>query len=159
MNRIDTATATTPALLAFFNEHTTGAPVKRFADRATAVKRVDALLAALAPSPMTAMVAAVTKDTKPAKAKAPAQKTAKVTKTAKAPKSAKAPTLHPKTRFSADGIITIVAKGNPKKGTAADRYELYRTGMTVAAYIAAGGQRRDVVWDSAPARAWISVKG
>jgi hypothetical protein len=29
--------------------------------------------------------------------------------------------------------------------------------MTVAAYIAAGGQRRDVVWDQK--MGWISVKG
>lgn len=50
--------------------------------------------------------------------------------------------------FTEDAVITIVHKGeNPKRGTAADRYDLYRNGMTVAAYIAAGGQRRDVVWD------------
>jgi len=50
--------------------------------------------------------------------------------------------------FTEDAIITVVHKGdNPKRGTAADRYALYRNGMTVAAYIAAGGQRRDVVWD------------
>ena len=58
--------------------------------------------------------------------------------------------------FTEDAIITVVHKGDsPKRGTAADRYALYRNGMTVAAYIAAGGQRRDVVWDQK--MGWITV--
>jgi hypothetical protein len=63
-----------------------------------------------------------------------------------------------KALFTEDSVITLkVAKGeNPKRGTAADRFDLYRSGMTVKAYIAAGGQRRDVVWDQH--QAWISVK-
>jgi len=59
--------------------------------------------------------------------------------------------------FGVDDVITVVHKGeNPKRGTAAERYDLYKSGMTVAAYIAAGGQRRDVVWDQK--MGWITVK-
>ena len=86
---------------------------------------------------------------------APAKPAAKPTKSAAAAKP-KAPTGG-RASFGVDDVITVVHKGeNPKRGTAAERYDLYKSGMTVAAYIAAGGQRRDVVWDQK--MGWITVR-
>lgn len=86
---------------------------------------------------------------------------AKAAPTPRKPKAASgAPTKPGRGRalFTADGVITVKHKGeNPKRAEAATRFDLYRTGMTVAAYIEAGGQRRDVVWDMA--QGWITVKG
>lgn len=105
-----------------------------------------------APTAMDQMVATV--------AAKPAEKRRAPTKVAAAP-AKKTPTKKPSgsaPRISEDSVITILHKGeNPKRGTAAERYALYRTGMTVAAYIAAGGQRRDVLWDSKCG--WIKVGG
>lgn len=84
-------------------------------------------------------------------AKKPAKTPAKMPKVAAKPGRGRA-------LFTADGIITVKHKGeNPKRAEAATRFDLYRTGMTVAAYIEAGGQRRDVVWDVS--KGWVSVKG
>lgn len=80
-------------------------------------------------------------------ASAPAKKSAAKKPAAPAKKPAKKPSGERAPRFTLDGRITVLVKGNPKHGTAAARYDLYRNGMTVAAYIAASGQRRDVVWD------------
>lgn len=174
------STATGPQLVAFYNAHPSTAlkPIKKFVDRATAIERVTRLLKAdagsaapapksepkltmnimtgklsvkrAAPTAMQQMAATIVKDKAPAKS-APAKKT-------KAAKPAKAPSAGGKRLFTEAGIITVLHKGeNPKRGTAAERYALYRNGMTVAAYIAAGGQRRDVVWDQH--QGWISVKG
>lgn len=109
------------------------------------------------PSAMGAIAKTVVKaDPKPATAKsAPAKKAPAAKKPAARGASASA---GGRRLFTEDGVITIVHKGeNPKRGTAADRYDLYRSGMTVKAYIAAGGQRRDVVWDFR--KGWITVKG
>lgn len=46
-----------------------------------------------------------------------------------------------------DRIIVVLVKGNPKKGKRAARFNLYRHGMTVREYLAAGGKQRDLVWD------------
>lgn len=55
-------------------------------------------------------------------------------------------------------VIRIHAKGNPKKGTAAVRYNHYKDGMTVKDYIDAVGDRkqalRDMAWDRK--QGWIS---
>ena len=50
-----------------------------------------------------------------------------------------------------DAIITVLAEKNPKRnGTLAyDRFELYRTGMTVGDYVNAGGRTGDVNYDEA----------
>ena len=47
--------------------------------------------------------------------------------------------------------ITLLVETNPKReGSAAHgRFGLYKTGMTVAAFLAAGGTRSDLRWDSA----------
>ena len=48
-----------------------------------------------------------------------------------------------------DHVITLLVTDNPRKpGTgAAIRFALYRTGMTVAEYVAAGGQRSNIATD------------
>lgn len=103
-------------------------------------------------SPMGAIVKAVTAKPKKAPAKKPAAK--KTTK----PKARRATSNGERAApLSGDAKITLVHKGeNPKRAAAAERFGLYRTGMTVDAYIAAGGQRRDVVWDAK--QGWITVK-
>jgi hypothetical protein len=157
--KIEVAAASMAELVAFYNDRT-GKSIKKFETRAKGVERVTALLKAVddiapppydGPSALGQIAKSVVKPTpkKPAAKKAPAQ--------------AKKPTVAAKpgrgrALFSEDGVITVKHKGdNPKRGTAADRYDLYRTGMTVSAYIAAGGQRRDVVWDQH--QGWITVKG
>lgn len=54
-------------------------------------------------------------------------------------------------RANKKAIITVIVSDNPKrKNTLAfDRYALYRTGMTVAEYVAAGGRTGDVLYDAA----------
>lgn len=54
-------------------------------------------------------------------------------------------------RANKKAIITVVAENNPKrKNTLAfDRFALYRSGMTVAEYIAVGGRTGDVLYDAA----------
>jgi hypothetical protein len=61
-------------------------------------------------------------------------------------------------RFPAELVITVVAPANPKRRAAAVRFALYRSGMTVAAYVKAVKARRlpggaaiayrDLAWDS-----------
>jgi hypothetical protein len=60
-------------------------------------------------------------------------------------------------KYGDDYIITVLAPENPKQGTAAPRFALYRTGMTVSEYMALGGLRTDVNWDSRPQNSWIKV--
>lgn len=43
--------------------------------------------------------------------------------------------------------IKVLVKENPKRAAAATRFALYKNGMTVDEYIAAGGTRADVNWD------------
>lgn len=103
----------------------------------------------------------MSEDVKPKKNPAPAKKAAekpaakKAAKKAAAKKAAKkAEATEPGTRGRAPNISgdakikLLVEKGaNPKRGTAAERFALYKNGMTVDEYIAAGGKRADVNWD------------
>jgi len=52
-------------------------------------------------------------------------------------------------RYNQNSIITVVATSNPKrKGTLTyTRFELYKTGMTIADYIKAGGRTGDINYD------------
>lgn len=109
-------------LVELFNKYS-DKPVKKFADRATALKRTAAILP---------------KKSEP-KNRAPkgeAQKEAMAANRARK--------------------ITILVEGNPKRGSAAVRYALYKNGMTVGKYIELGGQLRDVTWDAK--QGWISVE-
>lgn len=63
-----------------------------------------------------------------------------------------------KVKYSDSAVITVLIDKNPKRGTAAVRFNLYRTGMTVGEYILAGGLRTDVNWDSNPRNGWIRVE-
>lgn len=133
------ASTSTKDLVVYYNMNSGKKPIKKFVDRPTAVARVTALLEAAKPSPMKTIVATVT-----SKKTAPAKKPA-------APVG--------RALFTDAAVITIVHKGdNPKRGPAAERYALYRDGMTVAEYIARGGTRRDVVWDAFH-QGWIKVTG
>ena len=114
------------ALVALYNEYA-AKPVKKFADKATAVKRTLEIL--------------------------PVAEVKASKKTAKAEKSEPSATgrvaaLHART-------ITVLAESNPKRGESAERFALYRDGMTVGEYLAAGGVSKDVNWDAA--RGYISV--
>lgn len=43
--------------------------------------------------------------------------------------------------------ITLLVTENPKRGKSTHRYAIYQTGMTVDAYLAAGGRRANIAWD------------
>ncbi len=53
-------------------------------------------------------------------------------------------------RFAETGVIKILIRGNPKRRNSIsfDMYSLYKDGMTVKEYLAAGGRRRDLNWDT-----------
>jgi len=118
----DLSNLSTKELVELFNKYS-DKPVKKFADRATALKRTAAVLP---------------KKSEP-KNKAP--KGEKQAETMAANRARK---------------ITILVEGNPKRGTAAERYNLYKNGMTVGKYIELGGQLRDVTWDAK--KGWISAE-
>ena len=170
------ADATTADLVATYNA-LTGKSIKKFSSRAAGEAQVsNAILAAqdadahtgvpkhqraVARTPAELQDKAKTRTTstgatvvvKPASAQEIKRTAAKARKAAakkspvrKTPGSAK---------FTGSAKITVLEKTNPKRGTAAKRYALYRDGMTVDAYIGKGGQRRDVVWDLG--QGWIRV--
>lgn len=64
-----------------------------------------------------------------------------------APKAEKSEALGRKATFKDDMKITILVEGNPKRAGAAARFALYKKGMTVAEYLAAGGTMADIRWD------------
>lgn len=117
------------ALVARFNECAPAEKqVKKFRDKATAIKRVSEVCG---------------KKATPSKAEKPATKRTMA-------------------QFHAERVaekrslkITVLVEGNPKRGTAAQRFSLYKNGMTVGKYIERGGQLRDVTWDAK--QGWISV--
>lgn len=58
-----------------------------------------------------------------------------------------------------DTPLTLNVEQNPKRpGTEShERFELYRRARTVGDYIAAGGRRADILWDSDPRRGFITL--
>ena len=64
---------------------------------------------------------------------------------------------HPWEEFAGDATIVVLAKSNPKKAgsKAFQRFELYRTGMSVAEFRTAGGMRRVLLRDVK--HGWVSV--
>jgi hypothetical protein len=66
-------------------------------------------------------------------------------------------TVGARNKYPDDWVITVNVQENPKRADAARRFGLYRTGMTVGEYLAAGGLRTDINWDSNPRNNWISV--
>lgn len=118
----DLSNLSTKELVELFNKYS-DKPVKKFADRATALKRTAAVLP---------------KKSEP-KNKAPKGEAQAETMAANRARK-----------------ITILVEGNPKRGTAAERYNLYKNNMTVGKYIELGGQLRDVTWDCR--QGWISAE-
>ncbi len=49
--------------------------------------------------------------------------------------------------FTLDMKIKVLAEKNPKRADAAKRFDLYKNGMSIGDYIAAGGTMADVRWD------------
>ena len=103
-------------LVALFNKYS-DKPVKKFADRATALKRVAAIL--------------------PVKSEPKAKKVEGVAGEAAIAKK----------EANRARKITVLISQNPKRGAAAARFALYRTGMSVKQFIALGGKFRDIAWD------------
>lgn len=118
----DLSNLSSKELVELFNKYS-DKPVKKFADRATALKRTAAVLP---------------KKSEP-KNKAPKGEAQAETMAANRARK-----------------ITILVEGNPKRGTAAERYNLYKNNMTVGKYIELGGQLRDVTWDVK--QGWISAE-
>lgn len=118
----DLSNLSTKELVELFNKYS-DKPVKKFADRATALKRTAAVLP---------------KKSEP-KNKAPKGEAQAETMAANRARK-----------------ITILVEGNPKRGTAAERYNLYKNNITVGKYIELGGQLRDVTWDAK--MGWISAE-
>jgi hypothetical protein len=87
-----------------------------------------------------------------AEAKAAPAKSTK--KTAPAPVEKAGPGR--KSALSDSMKITVLVKENPKRAKAAERFALYKNGMTIGDYVAAGGTLADVRWDVR--QEFISVK-
>jgi hypothetical protein len=111
----------------------------------------------MATAKKTTVKAAAKKAGKPAAkaAAAPAKKAGKPAAKAAAPAEATPGKRGRAAKFSDDAKIKVVVEGNPKRGTAAKRFELYKTSKTVGDYLAAGGLKADVNWDAG--KGWITV--
>lgn len=55
-------------------------------------------------------------------------------------------------------VIRFLKPGHQKKGASAERYKFYRDGMTVAEFLAAGGWREDIRFDSNVKRQHIRLE-
>ena len=55
----------------------------------------------------------------------------------------------PSAKAPGDGVIKVLSSENPKRSTSAagKRFDLYKPGMTVDKFLAAGGLRADISWD------------
>lgn len=83
-------------------------------------------------------------------------------KTAKEPKTQPqpaAPARKPGKKFADGDVITAIAT-NYKRPTsdAFRRYALYREGMTVGEFLAAGGKWADILWDARESNRYITIK-
>ena len=58
----------------------------------------------------------------------------------------------------ANTVIRLLVKENPKRGESKKRFELYKDGMTVAAFLTAGGRRADLKWDTDTKRNYIKLE-
>jgi len=129
----------------------------RRAERQGASARAKELLADLDPARIPegeVEMAAAKKSPKPVAKKAAPVEAKKSTKKAVPVAEKSGPGR--KSAFSDDMKITVVAKENPKRAKAAERFALYKNGMTVGEYVRAGGTMADVRWDVK--QNFISVK-
>lgn len=125
---MNVTTAKTAELVAFYNANSGKTAIKKFSDRATAEKRVAELIATL----------------KPAK-KANGEKSSTAARGASSAPVGQAERVA-ENRARKITIVVPLAETN-KRGTAAERYALYKNGMTVGKYLELGGQLRDVAYD------------
>lgn len=104
-------------------------------------------------------MASTKKSPKPAAKKAAAVE-AKAAPAKSTKKSAPAPVEKAgpgrKSAFNDSMKITVLVKENPKRAKAAERFALYKNGLTIADYVTAGGTLADVRWDTK--QQFISVK-
>lgn len=112
-------------LVAVYNA-LTGSGIKKFETREIGVRRLLAALQTLPTSKETPM------------------ETETVTNEAETPKAKRGRA----SRFASEHRIRVVSEKNPKRGKAAERFNLYRDGMTVEQYLAAGGTTADLAWDT-----------
>ena len=65
-----------------------------------------------------------------------------------------------KYKIPANAVITVLVEGNPKKRTAAERFELYKSGMTVQELLDLSHNQtqamNDIIWDLG--KGWIKVE-
>lgn len=101
---------------------------------------------------------ATKKSTKPAAKKAAPEAKAAPAKSTKKSTPAPVEKAGPgrKSAFNDSMKITVLSKENPKRAKAAERFALYKNGMTIGDYVAAGGTLADVRWDVK--QSFISVK-
>ena len=150
---------TTAELVTFYNTNSGKPAIKKFSDRATAEKRCAALPPVKVETTPVRIDSRVKLPVAPApKSKSPKKVVSQGEKVAPAPaKKVVSQGEKVVAHNSVLGLkIKVIAKTNPKKGTAALRYDLYEDGMTVEEYVSAGGQVRDVCWDRK--QGWISTK-
>jgi hypothetical protein len=121
-------------------------PIKKFADRETAEKRMKGVLEVLAkPGEAPASTETTTEDTDMATKTTGRKRAAKKTTTTATGERAG------RTSAFAGKVIRKVADANPRReGTNGyNSWELIKNGMTYEKYIAAGGRRQDLAWDLA----------
>lgn len=129
-----------PELVKWYNENSGSKPIKKFADKATAIARCKALAQAV----------------KELTSTEPAPKKGKAAKAEKAPKAAKAEVAPKadgekgrKSSFAGKKIYRLHKDGNPRRpGSFGYRsFALIKDGMSYEDYLAAGGRNTDLTWD------------
>lgn len=61
-------------------------------------------------------------------------------------------------KYHPDWIIRLLIDDNPRQGAARHRFKIYRDGMTIQEFLDAGGDRKDLSYDTAPERNYIRVE-
>lgn len=60
-------------------------------------------------------------------------------------------------KYYPDWVIRVLVDENPRNGAARQRFKIYQDGMTIQEFIDAGGDRKDLSYDTAPERNYIRV--
>jgi len=131
---------------------------RSYAEASGATAKARAVLAGTQPTSREESSMATKKPAAPKAEKKPAAP--KAEKKPAAPKAEKKPAAPKKeapskvegrgrnSAFAPEMKITILAESNPKRAKAAERFALYKNGMTVAKYLELGGLLADVRWDA-----------
>ena len=145
-------------MVVFYNHHNTAQPVKKFADRATAAKRIFTLAQAKAERvkmpqnvPTSTTVRETMDNLKAAKVMKP-----KAEKKAGGAKRGRKSEFAGVKIFPADGL-----KENPRReggfGYKAMEFIMKNPGVSYEDFVAAGGRRQDLAWDIAKGNVTISA--